>query len=115
MARQIWCLIFILACQTFFPEAPLARGTRYFIAWPSYHLGPVYVQIYDIQCNPPYETLDRFQIWVTWDGQTACYKVGNVGTYLFKFYKHEYHKGPMIVFGNAASFRVRYSLSPPWI
>jgi hypothetical protein len=97
------------------PSVCSARGTRYVINWPLNYIGPVYVQVYDIRCNPPYELLDRFKVVVSWDDQTACYEIGNRGTYLLKFYKNATGKGPMIVFGNAASFRIRYSLCPPWI
>ena len=92
-----------------------ARGTRYFINWPKGHIGPVYVQIYDIRCNPPYGPLDRFRVWVTWGHQTKCYDIGNLGTYTLKFYKHDYRCGPMIISGTANSFRIRYGLAPPWI
>jgi hypothetical protein len=109
------CLILAALIVIILPTMSMAKGTRYFITWPYGHIGPVYVQVYDISCNPPYELLDRFKIWVTWDRKTACYDIGNQGNYLLKFYKYEHNKGPMIVSGNAASFRVRYSLVPPWI
>jgi len=75
----------------------------------------VYVQVYDIRCNPPYEVLDRFRVWVTWDKETKCYDIGNIGVYTLKFYKYKYDKTPMIISGNAASFKIRYMLCPPWI
>ncbi len=92
-----------------------ARGTRYFIAWPKNYIGPVYVQVFDLRCNEPFEVRDRFKVWVTWDNQTKCYEIGNWGTYTLKFYKKQYDKCPMIISGNAASFKIRYSLTPPWI
>ena len=97
------------------PAISSARGTRYFINWPEGHIGPVYVQVFDIRCNNPYEVLDRFKVWVTWGNKTKCYEIGNRGTYTLKFYKYHYHTGPMIVSGNASSFKIRYSLAPPWI
>lgn len=97
-------------------SAPVwSRGTRYFINWPEGHIGPVYVQVYDIRVNPPYERLDNFKVWVTWGDQTKCYDIGNRGTYTLQMYKYDYCKGPMIVSGNASSFKIRYSLVPPWI
>lgn len=92
-----------------------ARGTRYFINWPEGHVGPVYVQIYDIRVTPPYELLEDFKVWITWDQQTKCYEIGNRGFYTIKTYKYDYCKGPMMVSGNASSFKIRYSLCPPWI
>jgi len=92
-----------------------ARGTRYFINWPEQHIGPVFVQVYDIRCQAPYELTDRFKVWVTWGKETKCYDIGNRGTYTLQIYKNEHCKGPMIVSGNASSFRIRYSLVPPWI
>jgi hypothetical protein len=92
-----------------------ARGTRYMINWPEQHIGPVFVQVYDIRCNNPYEVVDKFKIWVTWGNQTKCYDIDNRGTYNLQFYKYDHSKGPMIVSGNASSFRIRYSLVPPWI
>ena len=97
------------------PAVSAARGTRYFITWPKHHIGPVYVQVYDIRCNPPYEVLDRFRVLVTWDKETKCYDIGNIGVYTLKFYKYKYDKTPMIISGNAASFKIRYMLCPPWI
>jgi hypothetical protein len=97
------------------PVVSWARGTEYLIQWPENHLGPVYVQVYDIRCYRPYEVLDRFKVWVTWGSETKCYDIGNRGTYLLKLYKYPYHHGPMIVVGNASSFKIRYSLCPPWI
>jgi hypothetical protein len=97
------------------PALTWARGTRYLINWPEGHIGPVYVQIYDIRCTPPYELLDNFKVWVTWGKQTKCYVMENRGVYLLEFYKYDYCKGPMIISGNADSFRIRYSLAPPWI
>jgi hypothetical protein len=97
------------------PAVSWARGTQYLINWPQNHFGPVYVQIYDIRCYEPYERLDRFKVWVTWGNQTKCYDIGNRGTYVLKFYKYPEAHGPMIVAGNASSFKIRYSLVPPWI
>jgi len=100
---------------TLLPALSWARGTRYMITWPEGHVGPVYVQVYDIRCTPPFELLDRFKVWVTWGNQTKCYDIGNRGTYLLQFYKDQYLKCPMIISGNASSFKIRYSLCPPWI
>ncbi|MBM3298725.1 MAG: hypothetical protein FJY85_02080, partial [Deltaproteobacteria bacterium] len=79
------------------------------------HIGPVFVQVYDIRYHFPFERLDNFKIWVTWGNQTKCYDIGNRGTYLLTLYKDQYCKGPMIISGNVASFRIRYSMVPPWI
>jgi hypothetical protein len=110
-------VIAVLLCLTMVSavNSAFARGTRYFVNWPDAHSGPVYVQIYDIRVNPPYEVIDKFKVWVTWGNQTKCYEIGNYGYYTLKFYKNDYHKGPMIISGNAASFKIRYSLVPPWI
>jgi len=54
-------------------------------------------------------------VWVTWDKETKCYDIGNIGVYTLKFYKYKYDKTPMIISGNAASFKIRYMLCPPWI
>lgn len=112
-----WICLFVIAALMGALIAGLAyaRGTRYLIKWPTDHIGPVYVQVYDIKCNPPYERLEEFRVWVTWEKQTKCYRIGNRGSYTLKFYKYDRCKGPMIVSGNAASFKVRYSLCPPWI
>jgi hypothetical protein len=99
----------------FFAGLSWARGTRYTINWPKPYVGPVYVQVHDIRCNAPWQLLDKFKVWVTWGKQTKCYDIGNRGTYLLKMYKHEYCKGPMIITGNGSSFRIRYSLTPPWL
>lgn len=115
MKKWIRCAIVLALITIVFPCVCMARGTRYVINWPYGHIGPVYVQVYDIWCNPPYELPDRFKVWVNWDDQTACYDVGNRGTYLLKFYKNAFAKGPMIISGNSAGFRIRYSLTPPWI
>lgn len=115
MAKWIPRLVLLALIVAVFPASSLARGTRYFINWPENHIGPVYVQVYDIRCYRPYELLDRFKVWVTWDKQTKCYEVGNRGTYTLKFYKYEHCKSPMIISGTASSFRIRYSLVPPWI
>jgi hypothetical protein len=112
-AFSTWSLIALILILI--PVAASARGTQYSIAWPEGHIGPVYVQIYDIRVNPPYERLEDFKVWVTWDKQTKCYVIGNRGVYTLKLYKYDYHKAPMIVSGNAASFKIRYSLCPPWI
>jgi hypothetical protein len=97
------------------PAVSAARGTRYFVNWPKGHIGPVYVQVYDIRTTEPIELLDRFKVWVTWDNETKCYDIGNIGVYTLKFYKYQYDKGPMIISGNGQSFKIRYSLTPPWI
>jgi hypothetical protein len=97
------------------PAVAAARGTRYFINWPACHVGPVYVQVYDIRPTPPFEQLDAFKVWVTYGKQTKCYDIGNRGTYTLKLYKYDFDKGPMMISGNASSFRIRYSLVPPWI
>ena len=115
MNKWIRSTIIVTVAIIILPSICSARGTRHVINWPYGHLGPVYVQVYDIRCNPPYELLDQFKVWVTWDGQTACYDIGNRGTYLLKLYKNAYGKGPTMIWGNAASFRIRYSLAPPWI
>ncbi|HMK35482.1 MAG TPA: hypothetical protein VK463_10470 [Desulfomonilaceae bacterium] len=109
--RSVIVALFVLLL----PALSFARGTRYFIDWPACHVGPVYVQIYDIRVTPPFELWDRFKVWVTWDNQTKCYDIGDRGTYLLKLYKSDFNKGPMIISGNASSFRIRYSLVPPWI
>jgi len=115
MSKWICRLVVAAAIVTIIPAVAWPRGTRYVINWPAGHVGPVYVQIFDIRCNPPYELLDRFKVWVTWDKHTKCYKIGNRGTYLLTFYKYANCKGPMIISGNGTSFRIRYSMSPPWI
>ena len=115
MSKWICRSIVLVSIIIVLPTLSWARGTRYFINWPEGYVGPVYVQVFDIRCNPPYTLLDRFKVWVTWDNQTKCYDIGNRGTYVLKFYKYEQCKGPMIVSGNASSFRIRYSLTPPWI
>lgn len=115
MKKWICCTALVAAIIATLPAISSARGTRYFIDWPAGHIGPVYVQVYDIRCNIPYELLDRFKVWVTWGKETKCYEIGNRGTYTLMFYKYHYRPGPMIVSGNAASFRIRYSLVPPWI
>lgn len=97
------------------PVLSWPRGTQYLINWPANHTGPVYVQIYDIRCYEPYELEDRFKVWVTWGDQTKCYDIGNRGTYVLKLYKYDYYRGPMIIAGRASSFKIRYSLVPPWI
>ncbi len=109
----LWIAVIILILTL--PALTWARGTRYLINWPEEHIGLVYVQIYDIRCILPYELLDDFKVWVTWGKQTKCYQIGNQGTYVLQFYKYENCKGPMIISGNAHSFKIRYSLAPPWI
>ncbi len=89
ICRSIVLAIFIVVL----PILASARGTRYFITWPEGYVGPVYVQVFDIRCNPPYTLLDRFKVWVTWDNQTKCYDIGNRGTYLLKFYKYRELQG----------------------
>jgi hypothetical protein len=113
--RAFLYAVLTAAVVAFAAHSADARGTRYMIQWPEGHVGPVYVQVYDIRCTPPYETLDNFKVWVSWDKETKSYVIGNNGTYLLKMYKYDYHKGPMIISGNASSFRIRYSLVPPWI
>jgi len=115
MNKWIWRTLIITLTLLVLPTISSARGTRYFINWPAGHVGLVYVQVYDIRCYPPYETRDNFKVWVTWGCQTKCYKIGNRGTYLLQFFKDQYNKGPMIISGNASSFKVRYSMVPPWI
>ncbi len=112
-----WVLYFTLLAMLVvaLPQSSWARGTRYLINWPEGHIGPVYVQVYDIRTNQPYELLERFKVWITWGDQTKCYEIGNRGVYNLQLYKYPGCKGPMIVSGNAASFSIRYSLIPPWI
>jgi hypothetical protein len=112
--RLSYCLLLALILAVI-PTLSQARGTRYFINWPTNHIGPVYVQIYDMQFTNPYEYVDNFKVWVTWDCQTKCYDVGTFGTFTLKFYKYEHCKGPMIITGNTSTFKIRYSLCPPWI
>ncbi|MFH0821822.1 MAG: hypothetical protein V2B18_03665 [Pseudomonadota bacterium] len=109
------CLLIAGSVLLALPPSSHARGTRYFVTWPQDHIGPVYVQVYDIRVNTPYELLEDFKVWVTWDNQTKCYKIGNWGTYTLQLYKFNHCKGPMIISGNASSFKIRYSLTPPWI
>jgi hypothetical protein len=115
MKRWIWRSVILVMALAVIPAISWARGTRYVINWPENYVGPVYVQVFDIRCNPPYEFVDRFKVWVTWGKETKAYEIGNFGTYTLKFYKYDFCKGPMIVSGNAASFRIRYTLCPPWI
>jgi hypothetical protein len=115
MKKWIARLIVIALVVLCIPVSSWPRGTEYNIQWPENHVGPVYVQVYDVRCYAPYELLEQFKVWVTWGNQTKCYQVGNRGTYVLKFYKYPYHKGPMILVGNASSFKIRYSLCPPWI
>ena len=103
--------IFVIAL----PALCCARGTRYIIDWPEGYIGPVYVQVFDIRCTPPYTVLDKFKVWVTWGKHTKCYEIGNRGVYVLQFYKYENAPGPMIISGNGQSFRIRYSICPPWI
>ncbi len=107
----------VIVCTMFLiiPNMSEARGTRYVIDWPEGHYGPVYVQVYDIRVNPPYTLADRFKVWVTWGNQTKCYEIDNYGSYWLKFYKYDHCTGPMIVSGLASSFKIRYSIAPPWI
>jgi hypothetical protein len=114
--KRLLCTFGIIAILSLaLPALLSARGTRYFINWPKDYIGPVYVVVYDIKCHPPYERQDKFTIWVTWGDKTKAYKIGNRGNYTLKFYKYERCDGPMIVSGNAAWFRIRYSMTPPWI
>jgi hypothetical protein len=108
-------VIISLMVLVVWPPLAGAMGTAYAINWPENHVGPVYVQVHEISCTPPYELTDRFMLYITWEGRTVCYPIGNTGTYVFQFYKYENTKGPMIVAGNCSSFRIRYSLVPPWI
>ncbi len=108
-------LLILAIIALMLPSLSHARGTRYFVDWPEGHIGPVYVMVYDIRCNPPFQVLDRFKVWVTWGHNTKCYEIGNQGSYVLKFYKDEYCKGPMIISANASSFRIRYGIAPPWI
>ncbi|AFM28107.1 hypothetical protein [Desulfomonile tiedjei] len=115
MKKWLYSSVMILVLLLIVPSFGLARGTRYVIDWPENHVGPVYVQVFDIRCTFPYELLDRFKIWVSWDKETKCYEIGNNGTYLIKMYKNNHCKGPMIISGTCASFQIRYSMTPPWI
>lgn len=115
MKTRIFLAVLFLVILVSAPFSSHARGTRYVINWPEGHVGPVYVQVYDIRCTYPYELLEDFKVWVTWDCMTKCYEIGNKGTYLLKFYKDQHCKGPMVISGNASSFRIRYSIAPPWI
>ena len=114
MKRWKWRLMILVLVLAMIPAVSWARGTRYVIDWPENYVGPVYVQVFDIRCMPPYEYVDRFKVWVTWGKETKCYEIGNWGTYTLEFYKYDFCKGPMLVSGNAASFKIRYSLNPPW-
>jgi len=115
MKKFIVALLIAVLSLAVIPPSSWARGTRYFVNWPEGHIGPVFVQVYDIRYHFPFERLDNFKIWVTWGNQTKCYDIGNRGTYLLTLYKDQYCKGPMIISGNVASFRIRYSMVPPWI
>lgn len=115
MKKWICRALFVALVLLVLPSMALARGTRYTIAWPEGHIGPVWVQVYDIRVNPPYTLIDRFKVWVTWGRETKCYDIGNYGTYTLQFYKSRYCPGPMIISGNVSSFKIRYSLTPPWI
>jgi hypothetical protein len=108
-------VIILLIVLVAWPSLAGALGTAYVIHWPQNHVGPVYVQVHEISCTPPYELTDRFTVHVTWGDRTVCYPIGNTGTYVFQFYKYDNTTGPMIVAGNCSSFRIRYSLVPPWI
>jgi hypothetical protein len=112
ITRSLLVALIVLAV----PAMSLARGTQYMINWPHNHYGPVYVQIFDVRCYEPFERLDNFKVWVTWGQQTKCYDIGNRGSYVLKIYKYPiYNDCPMIIAGNASSFKIRYSLVPPWI
>lgn len=115
MKKRLVLFVVLAMIVITIPAALYARGTRYFITWPEGHIGPVYVQIYDIRCNVPYERVEDFRVWVTWDDETKCYELGNRGTYTLKFYKYDHKKCPMIISGLASSFKIRYSMVPPWI
>lgn len=115
MKRWMTALFVIILTVALLSTVCWARGTRYVINWPEGHIGPVFVQVYDIRCCWPYQKLDNFKVWVTWGLQTKCYEIGNRGTYLLKFYKDQYYEGPMVLSGNASSFKIRYSIAPPWI
>lgn len=113
MRKWLSRLMAIALLVLILPTFSYARGTRYFINWPKGHIGPVFVQVYDIRCNYPFELTERFKVWVTWGNQTKCYDIGNLGTYTIMLYKYKHHKGPMIISGNASSFKIRYSMIPP--
>ena len=115
MTRRPFLIVALFIGVLLLPALCQARATRYFIDWPQPYIGPVYIQIYDIRCNAPYEILDRFCVWITWGDKTKRYDIGNRGTYLLQLYKYEHCTEPMIITGNAASFRIRYSICPPWI
>jgi hypothetical protein len=115
MKKRLYLILVIGFLMISVPGPASARGTRYFVNWPAGHIGPVYVQIYDIRCNPPYELLDRFRVWVTWENETKCYDIENRGSYTLKLYKYRHQTCPMIISGIAASFKIRYSMVPPWI
>lgn len=115
MRKIILASLVIVIMISYFCALSWARGTRYLINWPKPYIGPVYVQVYDVRFNPPITNQSEFKIWVTWGKKTKAYEFGNRGSYLIKMYKYEYCDGPMIVSGNAASFKIRYSMTPPWI
>lgn len=115
MRKTILASLLIVIMTLSFCALSWARGTRYVIQWPKPYIGPVYVQIYDLRFNPPITNRDEFKVWVTWGKKTKAYYFGNRGSYLIKMYKYEYYDEPMIISGNAASFKIRYSMTPPWI
>ena len=59
--RLSYCLL-LAVILTVVPTLSQARGTRYFVNWPTNHIGPVYVQIYDMQFTNPYEYVDNFNV-----------------------------------------------------
>ena len=115
MKKWICVAVILVVMVTAFSALCWARGTRYLIDWPKQYIGPVYVQVYDIRVTPPIELLEKFTVWVTWGDQTKAYVIGNRGTFMLKMYKFDYCRGPMIISGNASSFKVRYGMVPPWI
>jgi hypothetical protein len=115
MKKLIISLLTAACIMCLAPGISSARGTRYVIAWPEGHIGPVYVQVFDIRVCPPYDVLDNFKVWVTWGDKTKCYDIGNKGVYTLQFYKYDYCADPMIISGNAGSFQIRYGMTPPWI
>ncbi len=115
MKKWICAALIAALMVTAFAVLSWARGTRYIINWPKPYIGPVYVQVYDIRVNNPYTVLEKATVWVTWGKQTKAFFLGNRGSYTLKMYKHEYCRGPMILSGNVASFKIRYSMTPPWI
>jgi hypothetical protein len=115
MRKRLSRLLAIAILILILPSMSYARGTRYIINWPKGHIGPIYLQVFDIRCHRPFELIERFKVWVTWGKQTKCYDMGNYGVYTIMLYKYKHNPGPMIISGNAASFKIRYGMIPPWI